>query len=114
MNPAASLPLPWQTTTQGLILHIHVQSRASQNRLVGRHGGSLKIALTVPPVDNAANTALLSFLAALLRIPRSSLMLLSGDKSREKRVQIVTHEPTRLTQQLEQLLTAVDKKISDG
>jgi uncharacterized protein (TIGR00251 family) len=114
LSSAASLPLPWQITTQGLILHVHVQPRASQNRLVGRHGGSLKIALITPPVDNAANTALLSFLAALLRIPRSSFTLLSGDKSREKRVQIVTHEQTRLTQQLEQLLAAVDKKISDG
>lgn len=114
MSAAASLPLPWQVTTQGLILHVHVQPRASHNRLVRRHSGSLKIALTAPPVDNAANTALLSFLAALLRIPRSALTLLSGDKSREKRVQIVTHEPTRLTQQLEQLLAAVDKKISDG
>ena len=114
MSPAASLPSPWQITTQGLILHVHVQPRASQNRLVGRHGGSLKIALSAPPVDNAANTALLSFLAALLRIPRSSLTLLSGDKSREKRVQIIAQDPTRLTQQLEQLLTAVDKKISDG
>ncbi len=114
MSPAGSLLSPWQITTQGLILHVHVQPRAAQNRLVGRHGGSLKIALSAPPVANAANTALLLFLAALLRIPRSSLTLLSGDKSREKRVQILTHAPTQLAQQLEQLLTAVDKKIFDG
>lgn len=81
---------------------------------MGRHGGSLKVALTAPPVDNAANTALLAFLATLLQAPRSSLTLVAGTKSREKRVQIVTQDPATITRRLEHLLTAVDKKISDG
>ncbi|MGE0683779.1 MAG: DUF167 family protein [Candidatus Binatia bacterium] len=112
MNQSA--PSPWQDTTQGLILHVHLQPRAAHNRLVGLHNGSLKIALTAPPVDNAANTGLLLFLASLLRLPKSSLSLLSGAKSREKRVRISTRTPEILIQSLEQHLTRIDKKTQDG
>lgn len=93
---------------------MHLQPRASRDRLLGYHGDALKIALTAPPVDNAANTSLLSFLAALLQFPRSSLMLLSGAKSREKQILFPTDAPELLIQRLEQLRSRVDKKISDG
>lgn len=104
----------WRETPQGLILRVHLQPRASRNRLLGYHGDALKIALTAPPVDNAANGSLLSFLATLLHLPRSSLTLLSGAKSREKQVLLSTEAPELLRQRLEQLLSRVDKKISDG
>lgn len=105
---------PWRETPQGLILRVHLQPRASRDRLLGYHGDALKIALTAPPVENAANVSLLSFLAILLRIPRSSLRLLSGAKSREKQVLLPTDAPKLLRQRLEQLLSRVDKKMSDG
>lgn len=97
-----------------MILHVHLQPRASRDRLVGLHGSALKIALTAPPVDNAANASLLSFLAALLQLPRSAFSLLSGLKSREKQIQILTNTPAVLTYRLEQLLCRVDKKNPDG
>lgn len=97
-----------------MIVRVHVQPRASHNRFVGLHGGALKIALTAPPVDNAANKELLSFLAALLRLPRSSLSLLAGAKNREKHVLIATQTSTAIIQSLEQLFSPVDKKSLDG
>jgi uncharacterized protein YggU (UPF0235/DUF167 family) len=81
---------------------------------VGLHGNALKIALTAPPVDNAANMRLLAFLAELLQTPRSSLTLLTGTKSREKQIQISTDTPMFLKKRLLQLLSRVDKKMSDG
>jgi uncharacterized protein (TIGR00251 family) len=96
------------------MLHVHLQPRASRDRLVGLHGSALKIALTAPPVDNAANASLLSFLAALLQFPRSSFSLYSGSRSREKQIHISTDTPAALTYRLEQLLSRVDKKNPDG
>jgi len=95
-------------------VHVYLQPRASRDRLMGLYNSSLKIALTAPPIDNAANIALISFLAVLLRVPPSSITIRSGAKSREKCVQISSVQPQILAQQLEQLLLRVDKKIRDG
>jgi uncharacterized protein (TIGR00251 family) len=105
---------PWSLTPDGMILRIHLQPRAAHNRLVGLHGEAIKIAVTAPPVDGAANAALVSFLAALLHVPRSSVTLLTGTTSREKRVQVKTATPEQLLQQLQQALPQVDKLKSDG
>jgi uncharacterized protein len=108
------MPHPWHLTSQGVLLRIHLQPRAARDRVVGSHGAALKIALAAPPVEGAANTALLTFLATLLQVPRSAISLQGGEKSREKRVSINTATPERIIQQLEELLIRVDKKKGDG
>lgn len=104
---------PWSETRQGVVLRVHLQPRAARDRLVGRHGEALKVALTAPPVEGAANAALLTFLAALLHVPRSCVALLSGAKSREKRVLVSTAVPVQVIQALERNLARVDKKKGD-
>ncbi len=101
---------PWQHTAHGIRLHVHLQPRASHNRVVGTHGEALKIALTAPPVDGAANTALLRFLASQLNVPASTISLLSGEKSRDKYVLIRTANAERMIQSLTAVLQRVDKK----
>jgi uncharacterized protein (TIGR00251 family) len=82
-------PTPWGTESAGTLrLRIHVQPRASRSEVVGRHGDAIKIRLAAPPVDGAANEALIRFLAAALAIPRSRLALVSGASSRAKVVRI--------------------------
>jgi uncharacterized protein (TIGR00251 family) len=105
---------PWQHSNNGIRLRVHVQPHASQNRVVGIHGEALKIALTAPPVEGAANAALLRFLARLLAIPLSSVILLGGEKSREKHVLICTSNTERTIHTLRDVVQRVDKKISDG
>jgi hypothetical protein len=112
LNPSTSFP--WQTTAEGLIVRVQVQPRAARDRLLGLHGGALKIALTAPPVDNAANAALISFLAELVQVPRSALTIIGGAKSREKRVRIASPVPHTLSERLQKRLTRVDKKNLDG
>ena len=51
-------------------------------------GGGLKIRLTAPPVDNAANEALVRFLAGVLGVPKSDIEILSGQTSRQKTLRI--------------------------
>jgi uncharacterized protein (TIGR00251 family) len=76
------------TTAAGVLLRIRVQPRASVERLEGVHGGQVRLRLMAPPVDGAANTACLAFLARTLGVPRSRLRLQAGEKSRDKLVHI--------------------------
>lgn len=69
---------------EGLFFKIAVQPRASRNQVVGLKGDALKIKLTAPPVDGAANKACLQFLAKTLGLPKSALTIHSGASSRTK------------------------------
>ena len=68
----------------GLTFKIAVQPRASRNQVAGLKGDALKIRLTAPPVDGAANKACLQFLAKTLGVPKSSLSIQSGETGRNK------------------------------
>ncbi len=72
-------------TEAGVEILLYVQPRSSRNRVVGLQGGELKIALTAPPVEGAANKACGDFLARLFNLPKRCVRLTSGDTSRHKR-----------------------------
>jgi uncharacterized protein (TIGR00251 family) len=69
-------------------LSIRIQPRASKNELVLMENGGLKIRLTAPPVDGAANEALVKFLAAVFSVAKSGIEIVSGHTSREKIVRV--------------------------
>lgn len=69
-----------------LLLKLLVQPRASNNQLAGLHADVLKIRLTSPPVEGKANKAIIAFLAKLLNLPKSAVVIKSGLQSREKQV----------------------------
>ena len=67
---------------------LRVQPRASKDEIAGEMGGALKVRLQAPPVDDRANEALVEFLAQLLKTPRTAVRILSGERSRTKRIEI--------------------------
>ena len=69
-------------------LKVHVQPRASSNAIVGMHGDSVRIRLTAPPVENAANEALVALVASSLGIPRRQVRVVAGAASRRKVIEI--------------------------
>jgi uncharacterized protein (TIGR00251 family) len=73
-------------SAEGVFLAIKLQPRASRNQITGRHGNELKISVTAPPVDSAANEALIRFLAELLDCTRSNVALVRGQTSRHKTI----------------------------
>ena len=88
----------------GFILNIYVQPKSSKNMIVGPHGDYLKIKLTAPPVDNAANKMCLDFLSKFFKVPKSDMGILSGHTGRNKRLQIkadTAKTKTRIRQQLQ-------------
>ena len=61
-----------------------VQPRSAKNTLVGPHADSLKIKLTAPPVEGAANKMCVAFFAKLLKLPKSAVEIVSGHSARNK------------------------------
>lgn len=71
-----------------LVLAVRVQPRASKDEIAGVIGGALKIRLQAPAAENRANEALVEFFAQLLKTPKSAVRILSGERSRTKRIEI--------------------------
>jgi uncharacterized protein len=68
---------------------VRIQPRASKNGISRMQDGSLKVRLTAPPVDGAANEALVKFLSDTLSVSKSQVVIVSGHTSREKRIKII-------------------------
>ncbi len=68
----------------GITFKVFVQPKSSQNMIAGLHGDALKIRLTAPPVDNAANKLCIKYLAKCLKVSQSTLEILSGHTGRNK------------------------------
>jgi uncharacterized protein (TIGR00251 family) len=68
----------------GCLLRVKVQPRASRNEIGEPLGDELRVKVTAPPVDSAANEAVIRLLAKTLDIGRSGIELLRGQTSRHK------------------------------
>ena len=67
---------------------VKVHPRAKTNAITGEVAEALKLSLTAPPADGRANEACIEFLANLLKVPRSSVTIASGQSSRNKVVRV--------------------------
>ena len=83
-----------------LVLSVYVQPRASKNQLCGLIGDELKIRLTSPPVDGAANKLCREFLAELFDVSKSAVEIVSGEASRHKRLRINGDHPGQFSKQI--------------
>lgn len=84
-------------TSTGIRFSVRVQPRASANEVVGLYGDALKVRLTAPPVDGAANVGLIALLAGTFGIPARCITLVSGATARTKIVELrgITEERVR-------------------
>lgn len=73
-----------------VLLRVRVQPKASRDAIIHAPDGRVRIALTAPPVEGAANAALTTFLSRHLRIAKSRISIEHGTKSREKVVRILS------------------------
>ena len=81
-------PLYLRVQKEGVCLAVKVQPRASKNEIGEPQGEELKVKVTAPPVDAAANEALLRLLAEVLDCPRGAVTLWRGSTSRHKLILI--------------------------
>lgn len=75
-----------QQQKEGVCLFVKVQPRASRNEIAGVLGRELKVKVTAPPVDSAANQAVLRLLADALGCPGNRLELIRGKTSPHKQI----------------------------
>lgn len=87
MKAKASQPKR-KTTAEAATLSVRIQPRASKNEIVTLGGGALKIRLTAPPVDGAANEALIRFLADTFSVSKARVEIVSGHTARDKIVRV--------------------------
>jgi uncharacterized protein len=73
---------------QGITFAVKVHPRAKKNAITGELGDALKVSLTTPPVEGRANEACIEFFAKLLKVPRSSVTIASGQTSRNKVIRV--------------------------
>jgi uncharacterized protein (TIGR00251 family) len=71
-----------------MILDIRVIPRARKTTFDGERDGRMVVRLAAPPVEGAANDALIAFLSEHYNVPRARIRILSGERSRNKRVEI--------------------------
>ena len=80
--------LDLRTSGAFLTLRVRVQPRASQDALGGEREGALVVRLTAPPVEGAANEALVRFLGKTLGVAPSAVRVVSGASGRNKVVSV--------------------------
>ena len=83
-------------TSEGVLFNIHVQPRASRCEICAPKDGELKVRLTSPPVEDAANKQCIELIAKALGIAKSRVAIKSGAKSRHKVVKVAGVEPDLL------------------
>ena len=81
-------------------ISIYVQPRASKTMVDGMHDGCVKVRLAAPPVDGAANAALIEFVAERLSLAKSRVRIVSGQTSRRKVVEVDGVSVEQLTEAL--------------
>jgi hypothetical protein len=77
-----------QDSAEGATFLVRVHPRSRKDAITGEVGEALKVALAAPPVDGRANDACVAFLAKVLKVPRSSITIASGQSSRNKVIRV--------------------------
>ena len=93
--------IPVQESNGGATFAVKVRPRAKKNTVSGELGDALKVSLTAPPIDGKANEACIEFFAKLLKVPRSSVTIASGQSSRDKVVRVVGLSADEVRQRIE-------------
>jgi uncharacterized protein len=81
-------PLEITSSADGVQFLVRVQPRASRDEISGVMNGAMKMRLQAPALEDRANEALVEFLAGLLKTPKAAVRILSGERSRNKRIEI--------------------------
>lgn len=97
--------------SQGISFKVYVQPRSSKNMISGLYGDAIKVKLTAPPVDGAANKMCMKYLAKCLNVPVSSLELLSGHTGRTKHVLVKFTNKRTSIKELERIKQLIESFI---
>jgi len=95
-----NMPAFLRAQSDGVLLSVKLQPRASANEIGEALGEELRIKVTAPPVEAAANEALLKILAQQLHCPRNRVDIVRGHTSRHKVVKLYGMTPETVAEKL--------------
>ena len=87
-----------------VVLRLSVQPGAGRAAVVGRHGDALRVRVAPPPADGRANEAVVRLVAELVGLPERSVELVSGHRSRQKRVRLAGVDPVEIGRRLDEAI----------
>jgi hypothetical protein len=93
-----------QAHPRGVILPVRAQAGARRNCILGEHNGMLRVAVTAAPEKGKANKAIIAVLSDTLKMPKSSIELLAGETSPQKRFLIAGADAEKLRTMIERLI----------
>ncbi len=82
-------------------IRVKLLPKSSRNQIVGREGDHFKVKVTAPPIEGRANKALIDLLAKKLRVPKGSIEIISGKRSRLKSIRIEGLSQEEITRKME-------------
>lgn len=97
-----------------LRFRVQVQPRARRPRVGGRYGDALRVHVQAPPVDGAANQAVVAALAAALAVPRGAVRVAGGSSSRSKWIEVSGVDLQACRRRLAELADSVDIASAGG
>jgi uncharacterized protein (TIGR00251 family) len=103
----------YDVVRDAVVVRVHVQPGAGRSAVVGRHGDSLKVRVAAPPVDGRANAAAIALVAETLGVKESSVELVSGDRSRYKRLRVIGIDADEVESRLRQALAEADSRVGE-
>jgi uncharacterized protein (TIGR00251 family) len=92
------------TTPSAVRIALRVQPRSAHDRVAGRHGDRLKLQVTAPPVEGAANAAVIALVARWIGVPRRTVTIAQGQAGRDKLVEVASDDPQTLARRIEALV----------
>jgi hypothetical protein len=95
-----------EATDKGAVLCVRLQPKAAKNELAGALEGRLKIKVNAPPVEGAANEACCAFLAKVFGIAKGRVQIVSGSRSRQKKILLTGVDRETAVSRLTELLQA--------
>jgi len=105
VTPESSQEIGLADRTEGTVVPVRVVPRAGRTGVEGTRAGALLVRLGAPPVEGAANRALVCLMADLLGVPRRQVEIVSGERSRDKRVLVRGLTATDVARRLSAILT---------
>ena len=96
--------IPLAETSAGVTFAVRVVPRAGRTAIAGARGDAVLVRLAAAPVDGAANDALVACIASVFDLPRRDVTIVSGQTSRNKRINLARTSAAQVTARLSAIL----------
>lgn len=104
--------IDFKEKNDSVIFNLRVIPNSSKSEIIGEYDGSLKIKISAPPVDSAANTELIKVLAKKLGVAKSAIEIISGQGSKNKQVKIYNADRSILSKLLQNQTFLISSKLN--